>query len=165
MITPFLTHQVTTTGDFTQEIIDHTEPMNFQRVGPRSHVLSKPSAKPGPKRHLPRIGAECPTKDPGRVCGRPKKVPATPPDIPAAVLQRLLPTHSSPPPGSLRANQNRVRLFSPCESLFGVISAERPACILGPTKSSNGGVPMVQSGYLRNQNPKNGPARHEVTNG
>ena len=165
VITPFLTHQVTTTGDFTQKIMGHTAPMVIQRLGPTYHFLPNPPAKPRLKRRLPRIGAGCPTEGPGRALGWPMKIAATPLDIPAAVLPRLPTTHSSPPPCSLRASQNRVRLFSPGESPFGVISAGQPACILRPTKSANGSIPKVQPGYLLEQKTKNSPAWHEVSNG
>ena len=157
VITPFLTHQVTTTGDFTQKIMGHTAPMVIQRLGPTYQILPNPPAKPGLKRRLPRIGAGCPTEVPGCVLGWPMKITATPLDTPAAVLQRLPTIHSSPPPGYPRASQNRVRLFSPCESLFRVISAGRPAYILGATKSASGGIPMVQTGYLPEQEPQKRP--------
>ena len=48
----------------------------------------------------------------------------------ARFLQRLPATYSNARPAPFSASQNGVGLFSPCESPFGVISAERPAYIL-----------------------------------
>lgn len=165
MVTPFLTPQVTITGDFTQEIMGHTGAMFYQRLGPKFHVLPNPPAKTGPKRRRPRIGAGRPTAHPGRAMGWPVIIPATTPDIAAAVLKRLLTTQSSPPRCSARANQNRLRLFSPGQSPNEVISAERPDRILGPTKCTSGKIPMLQPGNLLILRPKNSPARLEVSNG
>ena len=161
VITSFLTHQVTKTGDFTQEIVGHTGTMFFQMLGPTSHILRNKPAKPGTRRRLPRIGPGCQTEDTGRTLGWRMKKPAATPHIPAAVLKRPATCHSSPPRCSEMANQYRVGLFSPGESPNGVISAEGPARILGPTRCTSGRIPMLQPGNLLILRPKNGPARGE----
>ena len=165
MVTPFLTHQVTTTGDFTQKIMRHTSRMVNQKLGPTYHLLPKPRAKPGTKRGIHRIGAGCLAEEPGRAKMWPMKIQATKQHDPAAVLKRLPTSHSSPPRCSARANQNRVPLFSPGQSPNRVISAERPARILGPTKCTSGKIALLQPGNLLILIPKNGPAWHEVSNG
>ena len=165
MTTSFITHQVTTTGDFTQKTKRHTCRMINKKLGPTYHVLPKRPAKPGLRRGISRSGAGYLAEQQSRASNRLMNTETTKPHDLASAVKRPPTNHSNPHGCSARANQNRVRLFSPGKSPNGVISADGPARILGPTKCASGKIPTLQPGVLLILIPKNGPAWHEVNNG
>ena len=163
VVTPFLTPRVTPTGDFTREMMGHTGAMVNKRKGTKCHALPGSPAKQGLNRRRQRIGQGRSTGYSDRALGWLGIYSAATSNIPDAVLERLLTTHSSAPRCSARANQNRVSLFSPGQSPDKVIPVKGPDRILGPTRCASGKIPMLQPGNLLILRPKNNPATLEVS--
>jgi hypothetical protein len=164
MVTPFLTPRVTPIGDFTQEMVGHTGAMVNRRTGTKCHTQPGSPAKPGLNRRRSRVGQGRLTAYSDRALGWTEIFSAATSNIPDALLERLLTTHSSPSRCSARASRNRVSLFSPGQSPDKVISAEQPHRILGPTRCASGKIPMLQPGNLLILRPMNNKATLEVSN-